>query len=88
MGASGPHAGGDSGNRKTAPFISLRWAALRMLQNLGALGIVGLVFLIAGIALIAYANLLIAAGIALVVAGLGLVVKSLISGMLQSFGMF
>ena len=59
-----------------------------MLQNLGALGIVGLVLLIAGIGLIAYANLLIAAGMALVLAGLGLVVKSLISGMLQSFGMF
>lgn len=59
-----------------------------MLQNIGALGIVGLVILIAGIALIAYANLVIAVGMALVLAGLGLVVKSLISGMLQNFGMF
>ncbi|WP_207290865.1 DUF7470 family protein [Haloterrigena alkaliphila] len=59
-----------------------------MLQNLGALGIVGLLLLIAGIGLIAYQNLLIAAGMALIVAGLGLVVKSLISGMLQNFGMF
>ncbi|WP_436346351.1 DUF7470 family protein [Natronorubrum sp. FCH18a] len=59
-----------------------------MLQNLGPLGIVGLVIVLAGIALIAYESLLIAAGMAMVLAGLGLVVKALISGMLQSFGMF
>jgi len=46
------------------------------------------VILLAGIGLIASQNLLIAAGMALIVAGLGLVVKSLISGMLQNFGMF
>ncbi|ELY35904.1 DUF7470 family protein [Natronorubrum tibetense] len=59
-----------------------------MLRNLGPLGIVGIVILLAGIGLIAYQNLLIAAGMAMVLAGLGLVVKALISGMLQSFGMF
>ncbi|SEQ74014.1 DUF7470 family protein [Natrinema salaciae] len=59
-----------------------------MLQNLGALGIAGLVILLAGIGLIASQNIWIAAGMALIVAGLGLVVKSLISGMLQNFGMF
>ncbi|WP_440766535.1 DUF7470 family protein [Natronorubrum sp. DTA7] len=59
-----------------------------MLQNLGPLGIVGLVIVLAGIGLIAYESLLIAAGMAMVLAGLGLVVKALISGLLQSFGMF
>ena len=59
-----------------------------MLRNLGPLGIVGIVILLAGIGLIAYQNLLIAAGMAMVLAGLGLVVKALISGMLRSFGMF
>ncbi|WP_254762505.1 DUF7470 family protein [Natrinema marinum] len=59
-----------------------------MLRNLGALGIVGLLLLLAGIALIAYANIVVALGMALVLAGLGLVVRSLISGMLQNFGMF
>ncbi|WP_339105346.1 hypothetical protein [Haloterrigena salinisoli] len=59
-----------------------------MLKNLDAFGIIGLLILLGGIGLIAYANPLIALGIALVVAGLGLVVKSLISGMLQNFGMF
>jgi hypothetical protein len=73
---------------ETTPFISLGSAPLRMLKNLGALGIAGIVILLAGIGLIASQNLLIAAGMALIVAGLGLVVKSLISGMLQNFGMF
>ncbi len=59
-----------------------------MIGNLGPLGIGGLVLLLAGVALVAHASLQIAAGIALVVAGLGLVVKSLVAGMLQSWGMF
>ncbi|MHC3436597.1 DUF7470 family protein [Natrialbaceae archaeon A-gly3] len=59
-----------------------------MLKNLGPLGIGGIVLLLAGVALVAHASLQIAAGIALVVAGLGLVVKSLVTGMLQSWGMF
>ncbi|QFU82212.1 DUF7470 family protein [Natronorubrum aibiense] len=59
-----------------------------MLKNLGPQGIAGLLILLAGVGLIASQNLLIAAGMALVLAGLGIVVKALISGMLQSFGMF
>ncbi len=59
-----------------------------MIGNLGPLGIGGLVLLLAGVALVAHASLQIAAGIALVVAGLGLVVKSLVAGMLQSWGLF
>ncbi|AEH35875.1 MULTISPECIES: DUF7470 family protein [Halopiger] len=59
-----------------------------MIDKIGPLGIVGVVVLLGGIGLIAYANPIIAAGMALVLVGLGLVVKSLVSGMLQSFGMF
>ncbi|MWV41406.1 hypothetical protein [Natrialba sp. INN-245] len=59
-----------------------------MLGNLGPLGIVGIVVLLAGIGLVAYVDLVIAAGLALILAGMGLIVKSLITGMLQSFGMF
>ncbi|MFC6765665.1 DUF7470 family protein [Natrinema soli] len=59
-----------------------------MLKNLGALGIAGIVILLAGIGLIAYANWIVAVGMALVLAGLGLIVKSLVSGLLQNFGMF
>ncbi len=58
-----------------------------MLRNLGPLGIVGLVTILAGIGLVAHANLQIAAGIALVLAGLGLVVKALVTGMLRVWGM-
>lgn len=59
-----------------------------MLKNLGPVGIAGIVFLLAGVALVAHANLQIAAGIALVLAGLGLVVKALVTGMLRQWGMF
>ncbi|RQG92366.1 DUF7470 family protein [Natrarchaeobius chitinivorans] len=59
-----------------------------MLDTIGPLGIVGILVLLAGIAVVAYANWIIAAGIALILAGMGLVVKSLITSMLQSFGMF
>ena len=59
-----------------------------MLRNLGPVGIVGIVLLLAGVALVAHASLQIAAGIALVVGGLGLVVKALVTGMLRSWGMF
>ncbi|WP_254532074.1 DUF7470 family protein [Natrinema gelatinilyticum] len=59
-----------------------------MLQSLDALGVAGLVVLLAGIALIASQNLWIAVGMALIVAGLGLLIRSLISGMLRNFGMF
>ncbi|APW97226.1 hypothetical protein CHINAEXTREME_05320 [Halobiforma lacisalsi AJ5] len=58
-----------------------------MLDKLGPFGLVGILVLLAGIGLIAYANYVIAAGIALVLVGLGLVVKSLVSSVLQSFGM-
>ncbi|MEY7850473.1 hypothetical protein AB7C87_14895 [Natrarchaeobius sp. A-rgal3] len=59
-----------------------------MLDKLGPLGIVGIVILLSGIGLVAYVDFRIAAGLALILAGMGLVVKSLVTGMLQSFGMF
>lgn len=58
-----------------------------MLQKLGAVGIAGLVALLAGIAVIAYVDWRIAAGLALVVAGLGMIVKALVSHALGAFGM-
>ncbi|MFC6716109.1 hypothetical protein ACFQGT_12435 [Natrialbaceae archaeon GCM10025810] len=59
-----------------------------MFDKLGPLGIVGFLFVLAGVGLVAYADPIIAVGIALVLAGLGLVVRSLISSVLSSFGMF
>lgn len=58
-----------------------------MAPNLGPRGIVGIVLLVAGVGLIAYESLIVAAGIALVVAGLGLVVQGVLSNVLRSFGM-
>ena len=59
-----------------------------MIRNLGIKGLLGVVLLIAGVGLIAYESLIVAAGIAMVVAGLGLVAQGLVSSLLRSFGMF
>jgi len=58
-----------------------------MLKRLGATGIVGLLAILGGIALIAYDSLVIAGGIALVLAGIGLVVRALVSSLINSMGM-
>lgn len=58
-----------------------------MLDKLGIAGIIGLLFMLGGIAVVAWENLLIAGGIALVLAGMGLVVYGLVTGLLSSLGM-
>jgi hypothetical protein len=58
-----------------------------MFNKLGTKGILGVLLLLAGIAVIAYVNLLIAAGIALVVLGFVLTAWGLVSGLMASFGM-
>lgn len=58
-----------------------------MFDKLGAKGIVGVLLLLAGIAVIAIQNLVIAAGIGLVVLGFVLTAWGLVSGLLSSFGM-
>jgi hypothetical protein len=58
-----------------------------MLDKLGTKGILGLLLLLAGIAVIAYVNLIIAAGIGLVVLGFVLTAWGLVSGLMASFGM-
>ena len=58
-----------------------------MFDKLGAKGIVGVLLLLGGIAVIALQNPIIAAGIGLVVVGFVLVAWGLISGLLSSFGM-
>jgi len=56
-------------------------------NRLGIGGVVGLLVLLAGVLLIAWENLIIAAGLAFVLAGLGLVVYALVGSVLQQFGM-
>ena len=58
-----------------------------MLGKLGLKGIVGVLALLGGVALIATADLRIAAGIGLVLLGLALTVWGLVSGLLESMGM-
>lgn len=58
-----------------------------MLDKLGVAGIVGFLVVLVGIGLLAYVNLLIAAGVALVIAGLGLVVYGLVSSLIGQLGM-
>jgi membrane-bound ClpP family serine protease len=58
-----------------------------MFDKLGIGGVVGLLLLLAGILLVAWENLRIAAGIALLLAGLGLVVRALVTGVMRQFGM-
>ena len=58
-----------------------------MFDRLGAVGVVGIVLVFAGLALVAAESLLVAGGLALVLVGIALAVKSLVSGMLASFGM-
>lgn len=57
-----------------------------MLKQLGIGGVVGVLVMLAGIALIAWENYVIAAGLALTIAGVGVLVRSLIQGFLQSMG--
>jgi hypothetical protein len=58
-----------------------------MLDKLGIPGVVGVLFLLGGIGLVASESLVLAGGLALVVAGLGLVVFGLVKNLLASFGM-
>jgi hypothetical protein len=58
-----------------------------MFDKLGLVGVLGVVFMLGGIALVAWQSLVLAGGLALVVAGLGLVVFGLVKNLLSSLGM-
>ena len=58
-----------------------------MLKRLGAVGIVGVLALLGGLALIAVIEPIIAAGIALMLLGTGLIVRSLVSSLMGAMGM-
>lgn len=71
----------------TVVFKIYSRSRLFMLGSLGAKGLLGVLVLLAGIALIATADLRIAGGIALVLVGLGLAAWGLVVGLLESMGM-
>ena len=58
-----------------------------MFDKLGVPGILGLLIMLGGIAVVAAENIVLAGGIALVIAGLGLVVFGLVKNLLSSLGM-
>lgn len=58
-----------------------------MFEKLGAVGLFGVVALLGGISLVAWQNLILAAGLALVVGGIGLIVYGLVTSMLGAFGL-
>lgn len=58
-----------------------------MFDKLGIAGVLGVVVMLAGVALVASQNLYIAAGLAFVVAGVGLVTYGMVTSLLSSLGM-
>jgi hypothetical protein len=58
-----------------------------MLSKLGIPGVLGVLFLIGGVALVTWESLVIGGGIALVIAGLGLIIYGMISTLFSSLGM-
>lgn len=58
-----------------------------MFDKLGTAGVIGLVLLFAGLAIVAWENLVIAAGLALVFVGVGLVLRGVVGSLLGSLGM-
>lgn len=58
-----------------------------MYDRLGIGGIVGLLLTLGGIALVAWQEPIVAAGLAFVLAGLGLVVRALVGNVMRQFGM-
>jgi hypothetical protein len=57
-----------------------------MLNKLGIAGVIGVLFILGGVVVVAWQNLILAAGLALVIAGFGLVVFGLVKNLLASFG--
>jgi hypothetical protein len=58
-----------------------------MLKRLGLAGVLGVLLMIVGIAILALENLLIAGGVALVIAGIGMVAYGMVKSMLGAFGL-
>lgn len=58
-----------------------------MFDRFGISGIIGVLVILGGLALIAYANPIIAGGLILVLIGVGLVIRGLISSLMESMGM-
>lgn len=58
-----------------------------MFGKLGIPGVLGVLMLLGGVALVAWESLVIGGGLALVIAGLGLVVYGMVTSLLGAMGM-
>jgi len=58
-----------------------------MIGKLGIPGVLGVLLLLGGVALVTWESLIIGGGIALVIAGLGLIVYGMVSTLLGAMGM-
>jgi hypothetical protein len=58
-----------------------------MFDKLGIPGVLGVLLMLGGIAVVALENIVLAGGLALVIAGLGLVVFGLVKNLLGALGM-
>lgn len=58
-----------------------------MFDKLGIAGVLGVLVMMGGIALLAWVDLWIAAGVAFVVAGVGLITYGMVTSLLSSLGM-
>jgi hypothetical protein len=57
-----------------------------MLDKLGAVGVVGFLFMLGGVGVIASVDLVLAAGVALIIAGLGMVTYGLVTNVMKALG--
>jgi hypothetical protein len=58
-----------------------------MFNKIGISGVIGVLVVLGGLSLIAFANPIIAGGLVLILIGLGLIVRGLISSVMNSMGM-
>lgn len=58
-----------------------------MLGRLGISGVVGVLVILGGLSLIAYANPIIAGGLVLVLVGIGLIIRGVVSSVMDAMGM-
>jgi hypothetical protein len=58
-----------------------------MFTKLGISGVIGVLVVLGGLALIAFANPIVAGGLVLVLIGVGLIIRGLISSVMNAMGM-
>lgn len=58
-----------------------------MLKRLGLTGLLGVLLMLVGVALLGLVDLRIAGGVAMVIAGIGLVAYGLVQSMMAAFGL-